>query len=94
MPARRCGRRTGTQIAYEDCPSTKIMTVATKRTTTISRPSLQASVVGWTKIAPSSRTTPVTTTSTTTTPFPVCGTDQDGDGDQETGGVDDGDGCL
>ena len=41
-------------------------------------------------------TTPTTTTpsTTTTTPNPVCGTDQDGDGDQNAGGVDDGDGCL
>ena len=75
------------------------MMIATKRTTTIPRPSLQSSVVGWTKTTPTtttppSRTTPITTTSTTTTSSPVCGTDQDGDGDQKAGGVDDGDGCL
>lgn len=87
----------GKLIAYEDCPSIKIMMIATKRTTTIPRPSLQSSVVGWTKTTtttPPSRTTPITTTSTTTTSSPVCGTDQDGDGDQKAGGVDDGDGCL
>jgi predicted lipoprotein with Yx(FWY)xxD motif len=48
------------------------------------------------KHKPTGGTTSTTTTSTTTTSVNLCpgATDTDGDGDQNVGGVDDGDGCL
>jgi hypothetical protein len=51
--------------------------------------------VGTIQFPPTTPTT-TTTTTTTTTPTNLCpgATDTDGDGDQNAGGVDDGDGCL